>query len=352
MDTPSGNCMLDDQNSPEATQTLPAGSLQAAHWLRDWLTRNADNSKAARLLELLGQRAFAAAQRGHQPALIDVGTLAREYSLEVEPANEEDPGKWVRSARMAEWWASRESGRAADARRAGVAAQVTLSRRAGGGKGNQTAWGFRFDPIAQAPPAPDGPEPREDGAIHYATDPARLALPLRWLSPPGGFPMLSRRGFALFLLLLANVILDLSIVWLALVVMLVPGTGGSSGIAIGGVLLALAWGCWRFGTRPWLRLPSDRLVILPMGQLAFTQEFAQLHLVRRRHGATPAGWLSVVRHWAPCPVCGSDVDLQNGGRAFPDRIVGRCAAAPHEHVFSFDPVLLRGSALLPLPRGT
>lgn len=345
MDTPSGNRMPDDRNRPEATQTLPAGSLQAAQWLRGWLARNADNSKAARLLELLAQRALAAAERGEQPVLIDVGTLAREYSLEIEQANEHDPGKWVRSARMAEWWDSRESGRAADARRAGIEAQVTLSRRTGGGKGNQTVWGFRFEPLAQALPVADDPEPRHDGAIHYTAEPARLALPLRWLSPPGGFAMLSRRGLLLSLLVLANVILDLSIVWLALVVMLVPGAGGSASIAIGGFMLALAWGCWRFGTRPWLRLPSDRLVILPMGQLAFTQDFAQLHLVRRRNGATPAGWLSVVRHWAPCPICGSDVDLQEGGKAFPDRVVGRCAAAPHEHVYSFDPVLLRGRML-------
>ncbi|WP_290884423.1 hypothetical protein [Arenimonas sp.] len=344
--------MLDDQNRPEAAQTLPAGSLQAAQWLRGWLARNADNSKAARLLELLAQRALAAAERGDQPALIDVGTLAREYSLEVEQANEHDPGKWVRSARMAEWWDSRESGRAADARHAGITAQVTLSRRTGGGKGNQTVWGFRFEPLARALPAADDAELRHDGAIHYTAEPARLALPLRWLSPPGGFPLLSRRGLALFLMVLSNVILDLGIVWLALVVMLSPGADSSAGIAIGGFMLAVAWSCWRFGTRPWLRLPSDRLVILPMGQLAFTQDFAQLHLVRRRQGATPSGWLSVVRHWAPCPVCGSDVDLQDGGTAFPDRIVGRCAAAPHEHVFSFDPVLLRGSALLPLPRGT
>ena len=154
-------------------------------------------------------------------------------------------------------------------------------------------------------------------------------------------------GLLLALFLLANVILDLGIVWLGLVAMLVPSATPSAGIAVGGVLVGLAWACWRFGTRPWLRFPTDRMVILPMGQLAFNQDFAQLHFVRRRRGARPGGWLSVVRHWAPCPICGSDVDLQDGGRAFPDRVVGRCAAAPNEHVFSFDPVLLQGSQLLP-----
>lgn len=50
--------------------------------------------------------------------------------------------------------------------------------------------------------------------------------------------------------------------------------------------------------------------------------------------------------------CCTDVDLQDGGKVFPDRVVGRCAAATHEHDFSFDPALLRGCTLLPLPRGT
>lgn len=161
--------------------------------------------------------------------------------------------------------------------------------------------------------------------------------------------MCSRRGILLALFVLANVIHDLGIAWVGLVAMLVPSTTPSAGIATGGVLLGLAWACWRFGTRPWLRLPADRIVIWPVGQLAFTQDFAQLHFVRRRRASRPGGgWLSVLRHCAPRPVCGSDVDLQDGGRAFRDRVVGRCAAAPNEHVYGFDPVLLLGSPLPPV----
>ena len=339
--------MLDNENRPEPTQTLPAGSLEAAQWLRGWLVRNVDTSKAARLLELLAARALAAAGRGVQPALVDVGTLASEYSHEVDQANEDDPGKWVRSAKMKEWWDSREAGRLAEAQRAGLAVQLRLVRRAGGGKGNQTAWGFCFEPAVRPQPVADETDSAPSGVIQYDAEPARLTWPLRWLSPPGGFAMYSRRGFLLAFLVMANVILDLAIAWLGLAVMLVPSATPSAGVAAGGVLIGLAWACWRFGTRPWMRFPADRIVILPMGQLAFNQDFAQLHFVKRRRGARPGGWLSVVRHWAPCPICGSDVDLQDGGRAFPGRVVGRCAAAPNEHVFSFDPVLLQGRQLLP-----
>lgn len=348
MDTAPGNRMLDHQNRPEPTQTLPAGSVEAAQWVGGWLERNADTSKAARLLELLAGRALAAAARGIQPALVDVGTLASQYSLEVDHANEDDPGKWVRSANMKEWWDSRESGRVAEAQRAGLAVRLQLVKRVGGGKGNQTAWGFRFEEVAPPPGTADETAQLPRGGIQYDAEPARLIWPLRWLSPPGGFATYSRRGILLALFILANVIIDLAIAWFAMVMVLVPSNAPSVSIAAGGVLAGLAWACWRFGTRPWLRVPADRIVILPMGQLAFTQDFAQLHFVRRRHGATPGGWLSVVRHWASCPVCGSDVDLQDGGKAFPDRVVGRCAAAPHEHVFSFDPVLLQGTRLRPV----
>ena len=160
--------------------------------------------------------------------------------------------------------------------------------------------------------------------------------------------MRSRRGIMLALFVLANVLLDLGIAWIGLVVALAPSATPSTAIVAGGVFAGLAWACWQFGTRPWLRVPADRIVILPMGQLAWTQDFAQLHFVRRRQGARLGGWLSVIRHWASCPICGSDVDLQHGGRDFPERVVGRCAAAPREHVFSFDPVLLKGRQLRPV----
>ena len=186
--------MLDTPNRPEPTQTLQAGSLEAAQWLRGWLERNVDTSKAARLLELLAERALAAAERGVQPALVDVGTLASEYSHQVDQANEDDPGKWVRSAKMNEWWDSREAGRVAEAQRAGLSVRLRLVRRPGGGKGNQTAWGFCFEPFIRSQSPADETDQLPSGTIQYEAEPARLAWPLRWLSPPGGFAMNSLRG--------------------------------------------------------------------------------------------------------------------------------------------------------------
>lgn len=54
---------------------------------------------------------------------------------------------------------------------------------------------------------------------------------------------------------------------------------------------------------------------------------------------------AVARHWGICPICSAEVDLDSGGTAFPDRLIGRCHDAPLEHVFSFDPVRLTGEFL-------
>jgi hypothetical protein len=55
--------------------------------------------------------------------------------------------------------------------------------------------------------------------------------------------------------------------------------------------------------------------------------------------------LAFVRYSATCPVCGGIVEIHEGRRAFPDRLVGRCRRASREHVFSFDPVLRTGYPL-------
>lgn len=52
-----------------------------------------------------------------------------------------------------------------------------------------------------------------------------------------------------------------------------------------------------------------------------------------------------VRHVGTCPVCNGRVTVQEGGRAFPDRLIGRCRASPREHVYSFDHLNLTGKPL-------
>lgn len=101
-------------------------------------------------------------------------------------------------------------------------------------------------------------------------------------------------------------------------------------VALGAVLL-IAWvlcgwvhqlGRWRMIMAPiWMQNDSCDLV---------------LALGAERASDTPR--LSLIRFSAKCPVCGGTVTLQAGGKAFPDRLIGRCQTSPREHLYSFDPL--------------
>lgn len=55
--------------------------------------------------------------------------------------------------------------------------------------------------------------------------------------------------------------------------------------------------------------------------------------------------VKAVRYTATCPICGGKVAAKSGGLEFRGRVVGRCEAAPVEHVFSFDHITRAGSGL-------
>src|SRR5690606_25910890 len=108
--------------------------------------------------------------------------------------------------------------------------------------------------------------------------------------------------------------------------------------------VVISIGVWR-ATRPIRLLPSSRVTIANEGFLAMHELYGQLRTTHQEGARLAGRTFSIVRHWAVCPTCSADVDLAEGGRAFPDRIVGRCSDAPLEHVFSFHPVLLVGHPL-------
>ena len=64
---------------------------------------------------------------------------------------------------------------------------------------------------------------------------------------------------------------------------------------------------------------------------------------------TEASEVRICNFTATCPICRSDVHLQNGRYEFRGRIIGCCIESPTEHVFSFDRVSLEGIALRQKP---
>jgi hypothetical protein len=47
---------------------------------------------------------------------------------------------------------------------------------------------------------------------------------------------------------------------------------------------------------------------------------------------------------AECPICGDIIFIENGGKEFNSRYVGKCTLAPSEHIFTFDHITKRGKS--------
>lgn len=52
--------------------------------------------------------------------------------------------------------------------------------------------------------------------------------------------------------------------------------------------------------------------------------------------------IKLVTYEAECPICGDIIFIENGGKEFNNRYVGKCTLAPQEHVFTFDHITKLG----------
>ncbi|MCX7068205.1 MAG: hypothetical protein NTW85_11000 [Methylococcales bacterium] len=83
--------------------------------------------------------------------------------------------------------------------------------------------------------------------------------------------------------------------------------------------------------------------------------FTQLECVAtdeiRESTGNPIRRIQLVSYWATCPICKNTlqrnvrIDVENGGREFHHRLIGRCSESPTEHVYSFDRVTRIGKPL-------
>ncbi len=106
----------------------------------------------------------------------------------------------------------------------------------------------------------------------------------------------------------------------------------------------VAWFAWRYVLRPLVWLMEDRVVLVSDAWVAGDQEAAQLEL---GVGESQQRVLRFVRYSAVCTVCAGKVQLRYAKGPNPRRLIGCCAEAPHDHVFTFDRVSRTGVQLLP-----
>jgi hypothetical protein len=249
--------------------------------------------------------------------------------------------RWLPRKQLQTWWDSREELRTNDLIAAGLLLRPKLVIQAGGGRGNPNRYSLEFESIPQSTPI--DADPGNVSGVTYSRRQLKGSLLYRWLLPGHPVRLQSWRGFALVLGFVVSVLAVLAVWLLFLAVLRSPGPVTSTQVTFA-LLAVMVTGIVFFTGRPWLRLPDNRLIIAPDVVLPWAEPFGQLQLVRER-GGKRTGWLNLVRYSASCPVCAGTIELTEGRRDFPGRIIGRCRESPLEHVYSFDPVSLSGRAL-------
>jgi hypothetical protein len=109
-----------------------------------------------------------------------------------------------------------------------------------------------------------------------------------------------------------------------------------------GLLFAVLW----LAFLPFSKLFSWRIVMAPAFLISIKEENVQMEIIREPHPtARNSATIRLIRYAGTCPICEAKVELAEGGREFPNRLIGRCRENPAEHVYSFDRSTCRGRSL-------
>ncbi|WP_018149721.1 hypothetical protein [Leeia oryzae] len=99
--------------------------------------------------------------------------------------------------------------------------------------------------------------------------------------------------------------------------------------------------------KPIIQLADWRIIMAPITLFALKEDHAQLELATLSdHHSSAKREIRLVRYSAQCPKCTGKILLRDGGKQFPNRLVGRCEESPSEHVYSFDRILQIGKNLV------
>lgn len=332
-----------NSSKPDANTISQLSSLAIAV---QWLDREGSSSRPGHLLKTLVASTQDALQRGESPPEKDSASLADIWRLEMaSPQATGAPA--LRSGVVTSWWDARQQSLLQRLQDGGAEWLPTLDVLKGGGRSLPTRYRIRFEPLPAASPAEPETESSGDASadsLTYRIDPAKPALWLRVLLGSKPFPIASWRGYILLGTAALNFTLIALLWWAHYLQWSAPRpvtTAAVTSLIVTVILSAFFW--WQ--TTPLRQLPQRRVTLAGVTYLAMSELYGQLRTMPDSTGKDRRRIFSVVRHWGTCPVCAAEVDLDDGRRAFPDRLVGRCHDAPLEHVFSFDPVTLKGGRL-------
>lgn len=332
-----------DTNSSKPDQTcIP--QVYSLRLALEWLEREGGQQRPAQALRELVEVTLTAVSRSDQPPEMDTPTL-RELVQRLDGSGTSAPVKPLRATELANWWTAREEQLRQICHRQGCPWTPRLVVKTGGGRGLPSRLSLQFHPTGEV--EVDGAA-AETGVkaslVRYQMDPAKPALWLRLLVGSRPFPVQSWRGYVLLGSAALNMVL-IGLLWLAIYAAWTRGQPITTAVlAQLGIALLLTAGLW-WQSKPVRQLPTQRVTMAGPAFLAMTELYGQLRTMPAPGRQLRSREFAVVRHWGICPMCSAEVDLDSGGTAFPDRLIGRCHDAPLEHVFSFDPVRLVGAPL-------
>lgn len=193
---------------------------------------------------------------------------------------------------------------------------------------------FRVPPQSGLSTTPDQFAP----IVRYYTETVRKARILGHLEI-GGF-LLSRWRKVMFLsVALTTLLVILAIWWISMIALShAPDTHAFVRIAVTFAIVAST--VWVF-VGWFVRLVMNRVTMAPLLLQDWSGHDDRVMELRwdEEHQTNR---ILIKRYVADCPICEGKVRIQPGRRQFPSRLVGRCGAAPTEHVFSFDPIVRVG----------
>jgi|GEM_PF-531135 len=315
--------------------------------LRQWLEREGGNQRIPQALDLLAEHTARSWASGHASPAMDADTL-RKLHRDTHGGVEQDvpASRWLKRREVEQWWEYRREAIEQLARSRQMDAAPALTILSGGGRGNPTQYRLDLIPLpAQNEDADGSGDSNTACAVRYQSEPATPAWWLRPLLGRAPFRMRSVRGYLLMGLVVGEALALLLAAVLVLVSFSYARPISTVDVAALLVLGFAGWTWWHF-MQPIIRLPAERITAANDLLLGWSQINGQFRLVRDVHSKRLGGWFQLERHHGTCPLCSGEVDVFEGGKAFPGRLIGRCSDSPIEHVFSFDPVSRVGHPLL------